>query len=256
MEYKVETRRLPRPHVSSKRVMQTELTDHATLNIFSTLTEYQIPDKPMGIVRQSERGEEDQGKFEFMCKRQKEASILHESHGHRNPTSLVKDLKAAGIPIKHLQRYLHAHRCKYCEANLGRASYYCKSDKQTRGDEVIFSTIVDPLSPHMHLTQTLANKHEVTSALPQGTALRPFNSIMEQGPMMKALAPQLADLRACVEELGTKESGRPNCSPAGTDFRIDWACSLGRNGERYFLLVVDKDTEYLANFNTKSPQSG
>jgi hypothetical protein len=36
--------------------------------------------------------------------------------------------------------------------------------------------------------------------------------------------------------------------------RIDWAdaCSLGRNGERYFLLVVDKDTEYSANFNTKS----
>jgi hypothetical protein len=36
--------------------------------------------------------------------------------------------------------------------------------------------------------------------------------------------------------------------------RIDWAdaCSLACNGERYFLLVVDKDTEYLANFNTKS----
>jgi hypothetical protein len=106
----------------------------------------------------------------------------------------------------------------------------------------------------MHFTQTLANEHEVTSAPPQGTALRPFNIIMEQGPMMKALAPQLADLRACVEESGTKEAGRPNCSPAGADLRIDWAdaCSLGRNGERYFLLVVDKDTEYLANFNTKS----
>ena len=25
-------------------------------------------------------------------------------------------------------------------------------------------------------------------------------------------------------------------------------CSLGRNGERYFLLVVDKGTEYLTNF--------
>jgi hypothetical protein len=77
---------------------------------------------------------------------------------------------------------------------------------------------------------------------------------MEQGPMVKALAPQLADLEVCEEELGTKEAGRPNCSPAGTDLRIAWAdaCSLGRNGERYFLLVVDKDTEYLANFNTRS----
>ena len=46
-------------------------------------------------------------------------------------------------------------------------------------------------------------------------------------------------------------------SPAGTDLRIDWAdaCSLGRHGERYFLLVVDKGTEYLANFNAKTRQS-
>ena len=27
----------------------------------------------------------------------------------------VRDLKAAGIPVEHLQRYIHAHRCKYCE---------------------------------------------------------------------------------------------------------------------------------------------
>ncbi len=38
---------------------------------------------------------------------------------------------------------------------------------------------------------------------------------------------------------------------------IDWAdaCSLGRNGERCFLLIIDKGTEYLANFNTKTRQS-
>ena len=48
---------------------------------------------------------------------------------------------------------------------------------------------------------------------------------------------------------------KPNCSPAGTDLRIDWAdaCSLGCQGERYFLLIVDKDTEYLVNFNTAGP---
>ena len=106
----------------------------------------------------------------------------------------------------------------------------------------------------MLITQTLSNEHEVTSAPPEGTALRPFKSNMEQGPMTKVLAPQLADLKACVEELGIKEAGIPNCSPTGTGLRIDWsdACSLGRNGERDFVLVVDKDTEYLANFNTKS----
>ncbi len=58
MEYEEETGWLPRPHVSSKRVIPTAFTDHATLIIFPTLAEYQVPDKPMGIVRQSERGEE------------------------------------------------------------------------------------------------------------------------------------------------------------------------------------------------------
>ena len=106
----------------------------------------------------------------------------------------------------------------------------------------------------MHITQTLANEHEVTSAPPEGTALRPFKSAMEQGSIMTELATQFADLEACVAELGTKEARKPNCSPAGTDLRIDWAdaCSLGCNGERYFLLVVDKDTEYQ---HQKSPQS-
>jgi hypothetical protein len=154
-----------------------------------------------------------------------EAAILHESYGHRNLTSLVKDLKAAGIPIKHLQRYLHAHKCKYCDANLGRASYFCKSAKQPGGEELVLSTIVDPLSPATPIMQTLANEHA-----------------------------KMADLEATVKQLGTIEDAEPNCSPAGTDLRIDWAdaCSLSRTGERYFLLIVDKDTEYLANFNTKS----
>ena len=82
------------------------LADHATLNIFSALTEQQAGNEQCDNARHSSRNEEDQRKFELMCRRQKEAAILHESYGHRDPTSLVKDLKAAGISIKHLQRYL------------------------------------------------------------------------------------------------------------------------------------------------------
>jgi hypothetical protein len=62
-----------------------------------------------------------------------------------------------------LRRDLHAHRCKYCESNLGRASYYCKSDKQSGEDELILSTLVDPLSPHIHITQTLSNESQTPS---------------------------------------------------------------------------------------------
>ena len=104
-----------------KRELPTVLAHHATLNGFSILAEQRGSNEQSNTVQLSTRNEEDQRKFELMCRRQKEAAILHESFGHRNPTSLVKDLKAAGIPIKHLQRYLHAHKCKYCDANLGRA---------------------------------------------------------------------------------------------------------------------------------------
>jgi hypothetical protein len=192
-------------------------------NNFSVLAEKQVPEKKDDTVHVLERDEENQRKFELMCRRQKEAAILHETHVHRNPTSLVKDLKAAGIPIKHLQRYLHTHKCKYCETNLGWASCYCKSAKQTGGDELIISTIADPLSPHMTITQTLANEHEVTSTPPEGTVFRPFKRVMEQGPLRKALATQLGAFEVCVEKLGVKEAETPNCSPEGTDLRIDWA---------------------------------
>jgi hypothetical protein len=84
--------------------------------------------------------------------------------------------------------------------------------------------------------------------------LRPFKTVMHQGPLAKELANEMASLASTVKQLDATTYAEPNCSPAGTDLRIDWAdaCSLGRHGERYFLLVVDKDTEYLANFNTKS----
>ena len=148
----------------------------------------------------STRNEEDQRKFELMCRRQKQAAILHESYRHRNPTSLVKDLKAAGIPIKHLQRYLHAHKCKYCDANLGRASYYCKSAKQPGGEALVLSTVVDPLSPTTPITQTLANEHEVTSAPPTNTMLRTFKTVLSQGLLVKELAHKMADLEATVKQ--------------------------------------------------------
>ena len=102
--------------------------------------------------------------------------------------------------------------------------------------------------------RSLANEHEVTSAPPTGSMLRPCKSLMKQGPLGKELADNIDALEATVAQLNATGDSRPNCSPAGTDLGIDWAdaCSLGRNGERYFLLVVDKDTDYLANFNTKS----
>jgi hypothetical protein len=43
-------------------------------------------------------------------------------------------------------------------------------------------------------------------------------------------------------------------SDAGTDLRIDWAdaASLGFDGEQYFLIIVDKGTEHVVTYNTKT----
>jgi hypothetical protein len=99
---------------------------------------------------------------------------------------------------------LCAHSCTYCEDNLGRTSYYCKSAKQPGGDELILSkisTIVDRY-PHTRILRkpTLANEHEFTSAhhLQKVRHRALFKRVTQQGPLLKELAPQLADLEACV----------------------------------------------------------
>ena len=255
MEYAEETWRLPLPIHNPTRINQPL----STINAFSALSDMSAPESapPQNDSTHAERSEADQRRFELMCKRQQEAAILHDASGHRNPTSLVRDLKAAGIPVKHLQRYIHAHRCKYCEANLGRAGYQCQTAKQNGGGDLVISTIVDPLNPRTAITKTLADQHEVTSDPSPDTALRPFKTLLKGGPLHASLGKQLDEMQACVTDLNVQQQETPNCSPGGTDLRIDWAdaCSLGLNGERYFLLVVDKDTEYLANFNTKSRQN-
>jgi len=56
-----------------------------------------------------------------------------------------------------------------------------------------------------------------------------------------------------------KTNTAPLSSPPGTDLRMDWgdACSLGclPDLNRYFLLVVDKGTEYFVSFPTKTRSS-
>jgi hypothetical protein len=78
-------------------------------------------------------------------------------------------------------------------------------------------------------------------------------------PLSAHLAQDMEKLKAFLQTLlPDPVTGPDSCgthhSPAGTDLRIDWAdsCSLGRHGERYFLLVIDKGTEYLANYNSKT----
>jgi len=57
---------------------------------------------------------------------------------------------------------------------------------------------------------------------------------------------------------GNANTTTPLFSPPGTDLRMDWgdACSLGCLPDlQYFLLVMDKDTEYFVSFPTKTRAS-
>ena len=121
----------------------------------------------------------------------------------------VRDLKAAGIPVEHLQRYIHAHRCKYCEANLGRAGYQCQTAKQNGGGDLVISTIVDPLNPRTAITKTLADQHEVTSDPSPDTALRPFKTLLKGGPLNASVQKQLDEMQACVTELDEQQQETP-----------------------------------------------
>jgi len=117
------------------------------------------------------------------------------------------------------------------------------------------------------LTETLAKIHQVTMApdhpawFKAGGQSKATNTV-SFGPLSAHLAQDLTKLKAFSQTLlSDPVTGPDDCdthhSPAGTDLRIDWAdaCPLGRHGERYFLLVVDKGTEYLANFNSKTRQN-
>jgi len=79
------------------------------------------------------------------------------------------------------------------------------------------------------------------------------------GHAVHAVAPVVAEYGQCRPLL--REHYPRNSLPALlalTHSRVlrisEWiggdACSLGRNGEQYFLLLVDKTTEYYVTFNT------
>ena len=268
IEYRDHTWRLPIPQLRSPTeklfLIDTHNSFTALNNDCSTLS---ISD---GIDAESDnpsstQSEAEQRRFELMCSRQKQAQILHESGGHRNARDTYRDLEAAGVKAHHLKRYILAHQCKWCQSNLGRKTYHCQKARQPGGDLEI-STIVDPQNPKTMLTETLANIHQVTTAPDHPEWFKTGGSkatnAVPFGPLSTHLAKDVENLKAFSQTLLPDPVTCPdNCdthhSPAGTDLRIDWAdaCSLGRHGERYFLLVIDKGTEYLANYNSKTRQN-
>jgi len=128
-----------------------------------------------------------------------------------------------------------------------------------------FSTITDAIDPTVTITESLARLFQHTSKNPSdypeitrmrnmsGTAKDTANSGFGQSAT------------ASIESIGSEgatvssDTRTPLFSPPGTDLRMDWgdACSLGclPDLDRYFLLVMDKGTEYFVSFPTQTRES-
>jgi len=91
-------------------------TDISTCNSFAGLPDFFDHDDEAHVpaCRSTERVEgRMQQRFEFMCRNRKEAITihLHRAHGHPNNRTLLLNLEAAGLPCKHLKRYVLAMSC-------------------------------------------------------------------------------------------------------------------------------------------------
>jgi len=58
--------------------------------------------------------------FELVCRNRKEAITIHRAHGFPNNRMPLLNLEAAGLPYKHLERYILAISCDACRAAIGK----------------------------------------------------------------------------------------------------------------------------------------
>jgi len=130
------------------------------------------------------------------------------------------------------------------------------------------STITDAIDPTVTITESLARLFQHTSKNPSDnpdiTQMRNMSVIAKDtaNPGIDTGATgEGATGRICGSEGATANANTttPLFSPPGTDLRMDWgdACSLGclPDLNQYFLLVMDKGTEYFVSFPTKTRAS-
>ena len=131
-----------------------------------------------------------QQRFEVMCKHRQEAMNAHRGNGHPNNRQLLLNMEAAGVPYKHLKRYILALDCDSCAAATGRrhnkvstvrveaaqakrrlkaqrklAAQQKTTSKQTNtvDSELEISPITDAQNPKMTITESLARLFEHTA---------------------------------------------------------------------------------------------
>jgi len=237
-------------------------------------------------LTQDRMGGRFQQRYELMLKGQQMAGLYHTTHGHCNNCQTVLILQAKGIECNHLKRYILAHRCDACDAAPGHCHHKVKATKKAKrkaqsisktaalGATVIasafdsqnslaeqldleFSTIPDAIDPTVMITESLARLFQHTSKNPSdcsditqmrnmsGTAKDTANSGIGEGATASA-----------TESIGSEDAtANANTTiPLFDHLRMDLGdtCSLSLGClpdlNRYFLLVMNKGTEYFVSF--------
>jgi len=196
--------------------------------------------------------------------------------------------QAKGIECNYLKRYILAHRGNACDAAPGRRHHKVTATKKAKREaksiskteapvatviapafdsqnplaeqlDLQFSIITDAFDRTVTITESLTRLFQHTSKNPSD-----YPDITQMRNM-SGIAQNSADSgigEGATASIGSEgptanaNTTTPLFSPPGTDLRMDWghACSLGclTDLNRYFLLVMDKGTEYFVSSPTKT----
>jgi hypothetical protein len=146
----------------------------------------------------------------------------HDSLGHLHSGNLSHSLKKMGIPTQHLTNIISNYQCNACDANMGRRGYLLKK-------------------PPVPVLWPVASDTLATSPVSAPVPTTPTPTI-SPGSITSILDPDPSPLEQDINFW--KSLTTPPDLPT-LDVRMDYvdACHIGRSGNRYFLLFVDKTTE-------------
>ena len=136
MEYVSHTWRLPKPEGAPKTLSKPKsspslesLEEYSLAEDFEVCVPHQNSFSALGdnfdnsdeayvpeFLSQERVAGRLQQRFEVMCKHRQEAMNAHRGNGHPNNRQLLLNMEAAGVPYKHLKRYILALDCDSCAA--------------------------------------------------------------------------------------------------------------------------------------------
>jgi hypothetical protein len=131
----------------------------------------------------------------------------------------IKRIAFPSLPgTKYLKRYILSFECAFCQAALGRCSYIKHKRKRTALPPYTDTTLLPPSTP----------------TIVPDVFLYPF-----KGSLLNITALSTSKPVTITEDLSNA------CA----------TCTVGPDKDVYFLLLVDKNTEYYVTFNTSTRDS-